>query len=528
MIKRLATWAALLLIAGAVGLLSAFVTFDHAQRHVVIGAHSTTVKPTFDGHATIDFGPVLPRIRLPIDQPLGIGVDIDVGDTEVASIEAIIARDAVIASQPEGEIAKVSQTVMAMAKAAALRGVGAALLTGLFLILAWRAIGPRRRATLVARRPRDREVLLMGGAAIATVAGLVLVAVPEVADDEQTDTSWVSLTSVFAGIPSDPVLDKIEIAQGGATQTSHAIVESAIDTYQTSVRFYGKLEQRAANVTVRQPEEGQKTALVVTDRHDNIAMDPVAREIADAAKAEILIDLGDDTSSGGQWEEFSINSLADAFEGFDVVAVAGNHDTGKYIIDAMKDNGFNVMAGEPQEVAGIRFLGESDPRSSAFTAGYSGPASDAQAAVDAQDARLTEIACEDGNVSTLVMHSPASTQQAAASGCVDLVLTGHLHRQVGPNVVISPEGDRTVTLTTGSTGGAVYAFALGSKLRRPAQVTIVTFEEGIPVGVQLVDFEPGGSIGVQPYVDFDSLKLAEQTPTEPTPTEPTPTEPPPN
>jgi hypothetical protein len=69
---------------------------------------------------------------------------------------------------------------------------------------------------------------------------------------------------------------------------------------------------------------------------------------------------------------------------------------------------------------------------------------------------------------------------------------------VGPEVIEGEDG-RTTTLTTGSTGGAVYTFALGSKLRRPAQVTVVTFRDGRPVGLQPVTFEPGGTIDVADY-----------------------------
>jgi hypothetical protein len=54
-------------------------------------------------------------------------------------------------------------------------------------------------------------------------------------------------------------------------------------------------------------------------------------------------------------------------------------------------------------------------------------------------------------------------------------------------------------MTTASTGGAVYAFALGSKLRRQAQVTVVTFRDGTPVGIQPVSFQPGGIIEVADY-----------------------------
>lgn len=504
--NRIIRLIALALVAGAIGVTSAYVTFDHAQRSVVVGAHSTTVTATFDGYATIDFGPVLPRMRLPLDRPLGIGVNIDVGDSEVGSIEELIVKDAVIASQPEGEIAKVGETVNAMARDALLRGIGAAALTAVFLVFAWHAVGEERRKSMLIRRPRGRELLIVGATGAAIIAAAVLIAVPERPGESAPEPQWVNLTSVFSNVPADPILDRVEIAQGGASKTGNAIIEGAIATYQTSTRFYGKLQQRAASAEVRKPQNGQFTALVVTDRHDNVGMDPVAREIARTAEAKILLDLGDDTSTGGTWEEFSINSLARAFDGFDVIAVAGNHDNGPAIKESMKSNGFTVLAGKPVDVAGIRFLGTSDPRSSGLTAGYSGDESDSIKAVSEQDDRITRTACEDGNISTILMHSPASATKASASGCVDLVLTGHLHRQVGPTVVMSPEGRRTITFSNASTGGAVYAFALGSKLRRPAQVTIVTYEDGKPVGLQPVDFVTSGSVDVQPYIDFATLE----------------------
>ncbi len=503
---RFAKWVVLFMMAASAGLASAYVTFDHSARTVVIGAHTTSVTPTFDNHATVDFGPVLPRMRVPIDKPLGIGVNIDVGDSEVSSIEQLIAQDAVIASQPEGEIAKVGMTVSDMARDAVLRGVGVSTLVALFLVLAWRAVGVERRQGLLRRWPR-RGDLVIGGAAVAvTILASALIAVPERPGEAAPSVEWVPLRSIFVGVSSDPVLDRAEIAQGGASKTGNAIVESAVETYQTSVRFYGKMQQRATSVDVRPAEEGQKTAIVVSDRHDNIGMDPVVREIARAAKARILLDLGDDTSTGGMWEEFSINSLARTFKGFDIVSIAGNHDTGTHVTTMMDDAGFTVLEGKKVDVDGISLLGESDPRSSGLTAGYSGNESDSIAAVALQDERMTKAACADGDVSTLMMHSPASAAKASASGCVDLVLTGHLHRQVGPDALLSTDGRRTVTFGNASTGGAVYAFALGSKLRRQAQATIVTYEDGKPVGLQPVNFEPSGAIDVQDYTELATLE----------------------
>jgi predicted phosphodiesterase len=490
----------LALLAIGVALPTTYTTFIHSERAIVIGAHDATVQPTFDGYARIDFGTLIPQVRLPAGAPFGIGIDVRLGDSEVSDLEQLVARDAVIASQPQGEIATVRSTVVSMLVDAALRGLGAAILVVLGAIVGWRVIGrTRRRAVLAAaRHPRRRQVIGAAGVAAATIVSLVLISVPE--RPHADSVTWVPIDQAFPELPGDVVLDQVEIAEGASTSGGQALVESALTTYRASVSFYGKLALQAATAAVRTPEDGETAALVVTDRHDNIGMDPVVRAIAARARAKLLIDLGDDTSNGASWETFSLNSLAREFRGFDVVSVAGNHDTGATVRKQIRDKGFTLLDGKPVDIAGVRFLGSSDPRSSGLTAGYSGDESDNSAALRAQDAKLTSTACEDGGVSVIAVHSPSSAKQAAASGCVDLVLSGHLHRQVGPTVVAGANGRSTVTLTTGTTGGAVFAFALGSKLRREAQATIVTFAEGRPVGLQPVSFLTGGEISVQPYV----------------------------
>ncbi|KQV74894.1 hypothetical protein ASC61_07720 [Aeromicrobium sp. Root344] len=489
----------LVLLAVGVALPTAYSTFIHSERDVVIGAHEATVQPTFSGYARIDFGTLIPQIRLPAEAPLGLGVDVRLGDSEITNLDQLVARDAVIASQPQGEIASVRSTITSMLIDAAMRGVGAGLLAVIIATLAWLAIGQARRRAIwaAARHPGRRQVLGGVGVAVVTIAALVLVAAPE--RPHSSDEAWVPIDSVFPELPSDQVLDKVEIAQGASTSGSKAIVEGALATYRTSVSFYGKLAVNAATTQVRTPSEGETTALVVTDRHDNIGMDPVARAIADRAGARLLIDLGDDTSNGASWETFSINSLAREFRDFDVVSVAGNHDTGPTVRQQMKDKGFTVLDGEPVTVGGVRFLGSSDPRSSGLTAGYNGNPTDNTHSLRQQDDELEKAACDAGEVSVIAVHSPSSATRAAASGCADLVLSGHLHRQVGPTTINGTNGRTTTTLTTGTTGGAVYAFALGSKLRREAQVTIVTFADGRPVGLQPVSFEPGGIIRVADY-----------------------------
>ncbi|MGH3458227.1 metallophosphoesterase family protein [Aeromicrobium sp.] len=487
---------ALLAVAVVVGTPVAFSTFVHSERHIVIGAHEATIVPVLDGYVTLDFGPLLPQVRLPADAIAGIGVDISLGNAEVESLDQLVARDAVIASQPEGEIAAVRAEVRDMLELSILRGVGVGALAAIGVALTWQAVGAERRAQIrqAARHPSRARVVVAVSLGVMVVGSTVLIALPE--REQRPTASWVPLVQAFPDVPSDPVLDQLEIVNGSATEGSKALVQGALETYHDSVLFYGALALRAATTDIRRPKDDETTAIVVTDRHDNIGMDPVAHAVAVRARSKLLIDLGDDTSNGGTWETFSINSLAREFRGFRIVAVAGNHDQGASVTEAMRERGFRVLDGRPVTINDVRFLGSSDPRSSGLTAGYDGDESDNIEAITKQDAELTEVACADERVSVLVVHSAASAQQASQSGCVDLVLSGHLHRQVGPEVIEGLNGRTTTTLTTGSTGGAVYTFALGSKLRRPAQVTVVTFRDGRPVGLQPVTFGPGGTIDV--------------------------------
>ncbi len=504
--KTLLGGLAALLLGIAVGTPVGIATFADSHRETTIGPHQATVRPTSDGHATIDFGPLLPLVRLPVEAPAGIGVDIRLGEAEVDDIEELVAQDAVIASQPQGEIAAVEGVVKDMALVAAYRGAGVAVIVAVATVAVWRGLGPMRRRRLWhdAVHPARRQ--LVAGAAVATcvAVGVALIVVPT-PDNEPADTQWLAARDVFPELPGNDVLDALEISDGSVTRGSKALVEGALYLYEDSVTFYGELAETAEQAELRTPEEGERTALVVTDRHDNIGMDPVARVIADRAEAELLIDLGDDTSQGDGWEKFSINSLADEFDGFEKVAVAGNHDS-ETTVEQLQEAGFTVLDGEPVEIDGIRILGESDPRGTTI-AGYDETAAERDDLVATQDRALTEAACasdeSDERVGLLAVHSWGSAKEAAASGCVDLVLSGHLHYQVGPRAIEGEGEAPTTRLTLGSTGGAVLPIALGSKLRREAQVGVVTFDdEGVPVGLQVVSFAPSGAVDVDDYVEL--------------------------
>ena len=250
--------------------------------------------------------------------------------------------------------------------------------------------------------------------------------------------------------------------------------------------------------------------MLVSDRHDNIGMDAVARAVADRAGATAVLDAGDDTSTGRPWEAFSLDSLVAAFDDdtYDERrwAVAGNHDNGTFVSGHLADHGWTVLDGEVVEgPGGGPMLGVADPRSS----GLGNWRDETGLTFEEVADRLADAACEadeDGErISTLLVHDANLGDPTLERGCADLVLAGHLHVRRGPTAVLGDNGEVGYSFTTGTTGGAAYAIALGSKPRRDADISLVTYRDGRPVGLQSVLLQTDGEFVVGDYVTLDEI-----------------------
>src|SRR5699024_12463154 len=125
-------------------------------------------------------------------------------------------------------------------------------------------------------------------------------------------------------------------------------------------------------------------------------IDPVACADGDRADISKPFDLGDDTSVGGRWEEFSLTSLAREFKNIPTVAVPGNHDHSRFVRKQMLEKGFTVLNNRPETVNDIRFIGGPDPRSSGLTGGYIGQATDSTEAIHEEVELLTRGPCDEG------------------------------------------------------------------------------------------------------------------------------------
>ncbi|TNM36722.1 metallophosphoesterase [Nocardioides albidus] len=469
--------------------------FVHSERTVEIASHEAVLSPDFSGEVVARMGPVLPDLRMPSGSR--IGVQVELGKTDAATLEELTSRYAAIASQPEGQIAVAERVVTAMASAALVQGA----VLGALPLLVWGLVGGARRRELYAAL-RTRRGIAAGGLALVLVVAAV---VPYGwGRSEPPDEHWIPLAA-FLGpqVPLPDELDAVEVMTDATTAQSRRLIESGISSYDESLRFYSRAAESAADLDLRQPEEGETVALLVSDRHDNVGMDKVARAIAKAGGATAVLDAGDDTSTGSRWEAFSLDSLAASFKDFDGGrwAVAGNHDNGGFVRDHLEDLGWTYFDDEVVDgPGGTRILGIDDPRSSGL-----GDWRDQTGLSFSEVADLlAEAACaadEEGDrVDTLLVHDANIAKPALERGCVDLVLGGHVHVQTGPTAVTAEDGRVGYTYTLGTTGGAAYAIAIGSKLRRPASIGLVTYRDGRPAGIQSITLQPNGRFEVDPWV----------------------------
>ncbi len=481
-------------------------TFTHGSAETVVASHDAEVRPTLDGRVQLDLGPYLPDLRLPAGGR--VGVDVEVGKTTASTTTELAQRYAAIAARPQAEQRRIVQEVRGLARQALATGAAA----GLVVPALWWLVGPARRGELVRRARhglRTPRGAVTGVVVLAVVVGGALVVVHpwRATPDRVQDPTWLPLQAAYPDVPVPPELGDWQVQGGLFTSGTRRLLRSALETYDKSTVFYDDLVARVPEVAeqLRTPAEDETVAVLVSDRHDNIGMDQVVRAVGDAAGATVVLDAGDDTSTGQTWEAFSLDSLDAAFEGYDArVAIAGNHDNGSFVGRYLGDLGWTRLDGEPvEEFGGVRITGVDDPRSS----GLGSWRDETGLSFREVEESIADDVCaldeDDQRIATLLVHDANLGRTALARGCTDLVLAGHLHEQVGPDRVTGEDGQVGYSYTNGTTGGAAYALAIGSKLRRDAQFTLVTYRDGRPVGLQPVGVRTGGRMQAEDYVELD-------------------------
>ncbi|HET7197018.1 MAG TPA: metallophosphoesterase [Nocardioides sp.] len=488
LLRGLALAAVWLVVTVATGL----AIFLGSSRTVVLASHEAVLRPTLDGYVVLRTGPVLPDLRIASGHR--IGADIILGKTNADSTEQLVQRYGYIASQPDGQIARVRGSLADMALDAAVRGA----VIGLIPVAVWLLLGPTRRRELAHQHGQAGVVIGVGLVVIGVLVWSPWTDEEPVGDDAG---QWTTLSDYLgADIKVPEEVASVEVRTDVTAAGGRRLIQSAVDTYDKSRQFYETAADRARTLDLRRPEPGDTVVTLIADRHDNIGMDGVARAIADAGGASAVLDAGDDTSTGQSWEAFSLDSVTNAFEGFDRFGVAGNHDHGSFVTDYLDDLGWRMLDGEVVDgPGGATLLGVDDPRSS----GLGSWRDETGLSFDEVGNRLADAACtSDERVSTILVHDTNLADETLERGCADLVLGGHLHVQVGPVRVLGKDGQRGYSYTTGTTGGAAYAIAIGSKPRREATVTLITYRDGRPIGLQPVILQTNGIFEVEDYQEL--------------------------
>lgn len=245
------------------------------------------------------------------------------------------------------------------------------------------------------------------------------------------------------------------------------------DVYQLQLgRLVSNLSELYA-VTSRLPvyPAGDDTVRVlhVSDLHLNPASWDVIRAVVTQfdVDVDVVIDTGDITDFGSSPEARYVSEIASV--GAPYVYVRGNHDSAATQAAVAAVPGATVLDGpEVVEVAGVRFLGQGDPRSTPDRSTRDDDAPvEVVEAVGRPLARSVRTALDPPDV--VAVHDPASARPLM--GVTPLVLAGHAHRRED----VRDDGTRLVV--QGSTGGAGLR-ALEGEEPTPISLTVLYLDLG--------------------------------------------------
>ena len=296
--------------------------------------------------------------------------------------------------------------------------------TALVTVLGAAALG-----MLVFRRWRTTlAATLTGVAALAGVGGATALTLDQRALSEPRFTGLLASAPTAVG----DVRDIVERFDAYSLQLGR-LVSNVSELYAVTSRL-----------PVFTPDDGTIRVLHVSDLHLNPGSYGLMSTVVEQYGVDLVLDTGDSTDLGSAPESRYVEGIRRL--GVPYAWVRGNHDSRLVQDSVRRQPGTTVLDG-PQvvEVAGLRLLGQGDPR---FTPDKSTRDDDAPPAVlELVGSQLLEAYdAVEVPPDVVLVHDPIAARPLL--GQVPLVLAGHAHeRRV-------EQADGTVLMVQGSTGGA--------------------------------------------------------------------------
>jgi len=521
--RRIVRWIA---VGVAVAVPSLALGVATATADANLGPHAARYDVTLDHEITVDVGPLG---TLVIDSPLplmlGARVVVQEIPSEITAVEATgtleelgedLDRYVQFFAAPEATITVVARALVIDALR---RALFAAVLTVLVILGLRAALGPQRRGELAAGMRPHAGLLVGGGSVVVMVLATLTASVPLGADSSRERVA----SSVFDDTPLEGA--RITGRLAGIIDTYGGY---AVDAYWDNQRFYDDATSAVREAWARQealqaeiarlrsadpslpateePEDGATepvVMLVVSDLHCNVGMVPVIREVAELAGADIVLNAGDSTVNGTSVESYCVTAFAGAVPDGAVQVVAdGNHDSPE-TANQERSVGAHVLDGQVIEVAGVRILGDADPRATRIGTGTVQRGEESVADISR---RLADVACEDPDgVDLLLVHDPLMGNASLEEGCVPAQVSGHMHRRLGP--VWHGNGTRYVS---SSTAGARLGQPTVGPLNGVAELTVLRFDPDSRriVDYRLVRVHPDTDASVGAWLDWPGEPLA--------------------
>lgn len=509
-----------------------------ARADLSFGPHEARYQITADSRLTVDFGP-LGKLLVPAGDylPLGLGLTVDIGQIPVSgaeeddshtgaserrsdrgsssaadpgagpgvgggTVDALggdIASYASLFSAPQAQVNEVVDglTTEILARwALAVCFISGAIVATAFIL------GPVRLSG-IGRAFVGKELIGIGVVTVlvlASVGTAVLTRPQPLAADpafEGTPLAGAQVTGRLGG-----VIDAAFTAVKDFSDDNDAFYDQVLSNLRKQWKTQPLTGNWSDQGMVPLPAgDGQvlkadvSTFVFGSDLHCNIGMARVVGAVARMSDADAYIDGGDVTMTGTSAENYCFDVLDDELpEKLPRMMVKGNHDSTDTTNHA-RGKGWNVLDDSSAKMSGVTFFGGPDPRRTVFG---SGPQLETDLTADQYAQKLNDEACEH-DFDIMLIHDARIGAPSLRSGCAKYSLSGHWHRQVGPETLGS--GVRYVSSTT---GGALANALTPGPLKMNAELSILRVDNRTkrPIDVQTVTVRPDKTVTIAPWKTF--------------------------